>query len=152
MSNEKFQKHINQKIPFVFKDLDGNDDTFMFKPLNVNQFATLMFLADTMDKHEKNKTTIAKESMQEMMGLYTSIVKESYPDLDRELAEQFVVKNFDIFSDLMIKLSPIGTDPKKVAALKKIKEAQAKAGLNKPVDDVTIAKESSPVEPDESSK
>ena len=51
------------------------------------------------------------------------VLKSSYPELDDETAQGFVVNHFTDFTEVLSKLSP-SVDEKKLEALKKIKKMQ----------------------------
>ena len=42
----KFKKHMNKNVKVTLKNIEGEDDEFEFKPLNVEQFATMMVLGE----------------------------------------------------------------------------------------------------------
>jgi len=122
-SIEKFKKHINKSVKVVLKNKDGEEDEFEFKPLNVEQFTTLMVLGDKINK-TGDSSDLDPAYAKDLMNLYVDIIKFSYPDLDNETAGQFVVSNFQELSDIMEKLSPEKMDDKKLETLKRIKEMQ----------------------------
>lgn len=122
---DKFKKHFNGSVEVTLLDINGVEDIFKFKPLNVVQYATMMVLGEQI---QKNPT---KENAIELLQLYVGVVKASYPELDDETAQSFVVSHFVDFTEILDKLSP-SVDEKKVNALKKIKEMQLKHKDNIP--------------------
>jgi hypothetical protein len=66
MSSEKFMKHMNQPIVVKFKDNEGNEDEFKFKPLNVFQFTTLMVLGEKMEKLGTKNEPLDRETIPSM--------------------------------------------------------------------------------------
>lgn len=122
---QRFRNHINAPVTVKF-----GEDEFTFKPLNVKQFATLMLISD---KLENKKDNLTAEDTNMFIGLFVDVVNTSYPELDKETAEQFVVSNFLEFQDVIQKLVP-KTDSTKVEALKKIKEMQKGTNESKPAE------------------
>lgn len=112
---QRFRNHINAPVKVKF-----GDDEFEFKPLNVKQFSTLMLISDKLDN---KKADLTIEDTNSFIGLFVDILKTSYPELEQEIAEQFVVSNFIEFQEVISKLVP-KTDQTKVDALKKIKSLQ----------------------------
>lgn len=140
MTSEMFKKHMNQSISIMF-----GEDEFKFKPLTINQFAIFMYIGDTFEKMEKKGLPMSKEFSKEMLDLYVDIVTNSYPDIPRADAENFVVTNLNKFQDIVIKLAPSNMDERKLKQLMKIKEMQAKSGMVSPVKPVE-SNEVKPVE------
>jgi len=128
MSVEKFKKHINKPVKIMLNDQEGNDDEFEFQPLNVKQFSTMMILGDRISKTtnsdgtQKDGAMMNIEDTKDMMDLYVDVVMTSYPELEKSIAEQFVVANFADFSDIMVKLSPEKIDPRKADLMKKMQQ------------------------------
>ena len=127
MDIEKFKKHINKGIKVKLKASDGTEDEFEFKPLNVEQFSTMMILGNKLNKNPD------KENIKELMNLYVDIVKTSYPEIEQPIAEQFVVSNFTEFANLMVKLAPQNIDEKEAELLRKMQnriKSEEKNGQN----------------------
>ena len=96
---------------------EGEEDEFKFKPLNVEQFVTMMVLGERLQENP------SKEDAKELLNLYVDVLKSSYPELDDESAQGFVVTHFTDFTEILSKLSP-NVDEKKLEALKNIKKMQ----------------------------
>jgi len=122
---DKFQKHCNQPVIIKLKQKDGDEeDEFKFKPLNVQQFSTMMVVGDNINKATEKNEGVSPSDAKAMMNLYVDIVKTSYPDLDDDTVENFVVSNFENFGDIVTQLAPSDMDPRKAEALKKLKKMQ----------------------------
>ena len=121
---EKFKKHMNHDVTITLKNSEGEVDDFTFKPLSVDHFTTLMILGDEIQKKADSSDGIKPETARDLLNLYVDIVLYSYPELDKSVAENFVVANFEKLGDIMTKLAPTNIDPKKADTLKKIKEMQ----------------------------
>lgn len=112
-----FEKHMNQPVSYVI-----GEDTFKFKPLSVFQFTSLMIISDKVEKSKKEGVEMGEDTIKSMVALFRDVVKTSYPDLDDETVDGFVVSNFEIMGDLLTKLSPSGIDERKAKTFKGIHE------------------------------
>jgi len=121
-SIEKFKKYMNGNVKVTLVAPDGTADEFEFKPLNVNQFATLMILGEKLDPAKNAAPDI--ETAKSMLELFVDIVKASYPDLPNSDVENFVINNINEFQDIVTKLAPSNMDKKKLETMKRIKEMQ----------------------------
>jgi len=99
---EKFNKHIGK--PVTIK-IEG--DEFEFKPLNYEQFGKLIVFGGKYGTGKDFDTTkLGEQGAEEMMGLFVDIVKTSYPELDQEKIDSFVVHNLEALGNLLEKLMP----------------------------------------------
>lgn len=120
--NEQFRKHMNQPVDIVI-----GEDTFKFKPLNVFQFTSLMIISDKVEKNKKDGEQMGEDTIKAMIALFKDIVKGSYPDLEDEEVDGFVVSNFERMGDILTKLSPSGVDERKANTFKSIHEKLLKS-------------------------
>ena len=124
---EKVKRHLAKPIPIVLKSESGEEDTFDFKPLNVEQQAILMELSKRMQGREKIKVEdvevpdVKKEDMKDMFDLILDITRGSIHGLDEDTLVDFVNNNFDQLSDKIADLVPQRQDK---SALDKIKKKQ----------------------------
>ena len=124
---EKVKRHLAKPIPIVLKNSEGQEDTFLFKPLNVEHQAILMELSKRMQSREKVKVdgieipSVSKEDMNEMFVLICDITRNSIEGLDEETLKDFVNSNFDVLSE---KLSDLIPKSQNTSALEKIKKKQ----------------------------
>ena len=117
MSIEKFKKHLNELVTVKIRDED-----FQFKPLNTEQFVKL---ADIGNRIDFSNGKMDGPLMKDMIELFGSIVTNSYPEIEKDIAEQFVINNIEEFQEVVQKLSPVkSTDGRRESALNKIKELQ----------------------------
>lgn len=136
MASEKFKKHMGRPVQFPITGEDDNGekvtDIFEFRPLNVEEFTTLMVLGDKFKDADKTGKNITREDADELMKLYVSIVKRSFPEEEDNDVENFVVHNFALLPDLMKKLSPSNLDEKQKKGLDKIRELQKRGQIPQP--------------------
>ena len=124
---EKVKRHLAKPIPIILKNESGEEDSFNFKPLNVEQQAILMELSKRMQSRDKVKVDgmevpdVKKEDMTEMFNLVLDIVRGSISGLDEETLVNFVNSNFNQLSDKLMDLVPTTTNK---SALDKIKKKQ----------------------------
>ena len=87
---EKVKRHLAKTILIVLKNADGEEDTFDFKPLNVEQQAMLMEISKRMRGKEKIKIdgvevpNVDKQDMKDMFDLILDITKGYITGLDEE--------------------------------------------------------------------
>jgi len=129
MSNlEKIKKHLSKPIPITIKNIDGVEDVFYFKPLNVEQQAILMELGKIIQSREiievdgKKLPDVKKEDMIDMFNLILDIVKGSIEDIDEKTAEEFVNSNFEQLSESIFELMPENKSNEQIKLIKKRKE------------------------------
>lgn len=115
---DKFKRHCNMGVDVELENAKGEKDTFKLKPLNPKQFATFSYLAD---KH--NKEGLSMEDTNQMLSLFTDVIKNSYPDLDDDIADNFALFNLADFMLVMDKLAP-KVDKRKADQINKIKQMQ----------------------------
>ena len=124
---EKVKRHLAKPIPIVLKSESGEEDSFDFKPLNVEQQAILMELSKRMQGREKVKVEgvevpdVKKEDMKDMFDLILDITRNSITGLDEETLIDFVNNNFDVLSEKIADLVPKRQEQ---SALEKIKKKQ----------------------------
>lgn len=125
---EKVKRHLAKPVPIVLKNEAGEEDTFFFKPLNVEQQAVLMEVSRRMKTRPMIKLEgievpdITKEDMKEMFDLILDITRSSMDGLDENTLVDFVNNNFDQLSDKLIDLVPKKSDTETAERLKKLKE------------------------------
>lgn len=125
---EKVKRHLAKPIQIVLKNAEGDEDTFDFKPLNVEQQALLIEVSKRMQGRPKVKIAgvevpdVTKDDMKEMFDLILNITKGSITGLDEETLNDFVNTNFDQLSDKLVDLLPKKSDTKAIDKLKKLKE------------------------------
>lgn len=128
---EKVKRHLSKPIPIVLVN-DGQEDTFMFKPLTVEQQAILMELSRGMKDRPKNiidgveVPEVTKEDLNEMFELLKEIVKHSLEGLDNKTIESFVNNNFEQLSEKISDLVPNNKNSKALEAIKRRVEENAK--------------------------
>lgn len=136
---EKVKRHLAKPIPIVLKNLEGDEDTFNFKPLNVEQQAILMEISKQMESRPKIEVQgrqvpdIKREDMKEMVELLKDIVKSSIEELDEATLEDFVNTNFEQLSEKMLDLIPKNQNQSAVELIKKkqeeVRNARQTAGI-----------------------
>ena len=125
---EKVKRHLAKPIPIVLKNSEGEEDTFNFKPLNVEQQAILMEISKRMESRPKIEVQgkqvpdIKKEDMKEMVELLKDIVKGSLEGIDETTLEDFVNTNFEQLSEKSIDLIPKSQNQSALDKIKKIQE------------------------------
>jgi hypothetical protein len=125
---ERMKRHLAKSIPIVLKNENGEEDTFMFKPLNVEQQAILMELSKRMSGREKIKIKgievpdLNKEDMNDMFDLMLDITKFSLGEIEESILLDFVNNNFEELSDRLIDLVPKRSDSDALAKIKKRQE------------------------------
>lgn len=125
---EKVKRHLGKPISITIKNSSGEEDTFNFKPLNIEQQAILMELSKNIQNRPKIKIEgkevpdISKEDMKGMFDLILDICRNSLSDLNEETLVDFVNTNFEqISSQLDLLIGPM--DKKPVDLIKKRQEA-----------------------------
>ena len=136
---EKVKRHLAKPIPIILKNVSGEEDTFDFKPLNVEQQAILMELSKRMKDRDKvtvegvEVPDIKKEDMNEMFNLILDIVRSSINGLDEETLVDFTNSNFNQLSDKLVDLVPSTTNKSALDKIKKIQEEHRNARRPKSV-------------------
>jgi len=102
---EKFKRHIRKAIPFKFKNEKGEEDTFYFKPLTMEQLMTFTLLSEKVDPNTQMPNW-DKEDLKELANVLVGVVKESYPDLEDDIANDFVANHFTEMMEMIQKLMP----------------------------------------------
>lgn len=142
---EKVKRHLSRPIPITIENSDGIEDTFYFKPLNVEQQAIMVELSRTIQGREKTEVEVEKdgkkvkgkipqvnkEDIKEMFEVIKDVVKISIPELDDGTLEEFCNSNFNQLSEALWKLMPDNTDKKSLDLIKKRVEATKNAKQNK---------------------
>ena len=122
---EKVKRHLAKPIPISLKTLEGEEDIFLFKPLNVEQQAILMELSRRVEKREKTKVNgkevpdIKKDDMTEMFNLLVDITRSSITGLDEDTIKEFVNSNFEELSEKMVDLIPVSRNKEFIDNIKK---------------------------------
>jgi len=133
---EKLKRHLSKPIPITIKNLDGAEDVFYLKPLNVEQQAiNAEIFKSIQDREEieiefeedgkKKKMKIpdvTKEDLKELELLLIDVVKNSIEGIDDALAKDFVNTNFEQLMDKLKDLQPKSSSNKDLKLLKKAKE------------------------------
>ena len=121
---EKFKRHIGRSVKFKVKNEEGIEDEFELKPFSVEQFTEFLLISEELNKNPN------QVMVKELFSLYVSIIKHSYPNIDEELAEQFVINNFVEIVDVLEKLTPAKMSDEQRKKLQekidKMKNARAK--------------------------
>ena len=128
---EKIKRHLAKPIPLTFKNVNGEEDTFDFKPLNIEQQAIFMELSRkvqsrpkiTIEGVEVPETT--KEDMNDMFNLMVDIVISSL-NVENEIGKAFVNNNFNELFEKVLDLLPKNPNQ---SALDKIKKKQEELKL-----------------------
>ena len=120
---EKFKRHIGRPIEFKLDKEDGTSDVFQLKPLSVELFTEFMLISEELNKKggEMNPATI-----KDLFDLYVKILINSYPDLDQETAEGFMLNNFVELVDVFNKLMPTKVSDQQKKAIKEKLELMKK--------------------------
>lgn len=125
---EKIKRHLAKPIPIILKNLDGEEDTFFFKPLNIEQQSILMEVSRRIESRDKIKVgdkevpDLKKEDMKEMVDLLVDIVKCSIEGLDETTINDFVNTNFEQLSEKMLDLIPVNPSKNAIELIKKKQE------------------------------
>lgn len=130
---EVFKRHRGKRITISLKNEDGGKDEFKFKPLNTELYATAMILGPKMDAYGNNPEKVTKDDVKDLMGFFKGIILNSYPDLDDEYADEFVVYHIEDMLSIVEKLMPIenSNSDKNSSAMEKIKKMQKQRGTPK---------------------
>lgn len=99
---EKFKRHLGKPVKFVLTNEEGEEDEFSIKPLNMEQYATMIYLSSKF----KEGLVIDKEAAKEFTDLMYDILKNSYPEIDSATLKQFVPANFNQLSEQIPKILP----------------------------------------------
>jgi len=125
---EKVKRHLGRPIPIKLKNSDGEEDSFDFKPLNIEQQAILMELSNRIQRREKHLVDgieipgVNKEDMVEMFELLCDITKKSIQGIETEILLDFVNTNFDTLSDKISDLLPQRSDKEAIDKIRKRQE------------------------------
>jgi hypothetical protein len=106
----KFKKHIGRTVKFSLINEDGTEDEFEIKPMSVETFTEFMMISEKMDS--LNKAEIPEKEQQRLMvhelfGMYKRVVRDSYPELDDQTAQDFVIQNFTVLIGFLNDIMPI---------------------------------------------
>jgi len=125
---EKIKRHLAKPVSIVLKSASGEEDTFDFKPLNVEQQAILMELSKRIKSREKIKIKgvevpdVNKEDMTGMFDLILDIARGSLGEIEESTLRDFVNTNFDQLSDKLEALIPVKSESDALAKIKKKQE------------------------------
>lgn len=129
---EKVKRHLGKPIPLSLKNIDGEEDVFYFKPLNIEQQAILMELSNRIKDRPKIKVEgkevpkLKKEDMNELFELILDICEGSMKGIDKETIVNFANNNFDQISNKLEKLIPNLDESKMELIKKKLEEGNVK--------------------------
>ena len=123
-TEDKFKRHLGLPVSVKLKNARGEEDEFNFRPLKTEKLLDMLDLSKEIDK----SGDITKEQANHMISLIKQMVELSYPELSKEIIEDFISYN-------LMKLLPIffevhGWDEdtenisKKLADLRKKKEGK----------------------------
>lgn len=105
--SDKWEKVSIYDVDFKIEDSDGVEQVFTFKPL---PFATYPKVYDLLSKFSDIDSTDGKafinsldeKTMNNLLEVELQMVMNSYPDMNREKAERFVLSNvFDLIDPLV---------------------------------------------------
>ena len=138
--NTAFDRYRNRSEKIELEDSDGIVRPYFFKNLNNEQFIELLTVGKLVSekmkvilkinpidplatKEEKERAEMAAMSeiglMPEVMNgtssLFKSIVKRSYPELEPEVIEEFVMEHMMDYEEIISKLVPKGREKAKVS-------------------------------------
>jgi len=125
---EMVKRHLAKPVSIILKNSSGEEDTFLFKPLNIEQQAILMEISKRMQSREKVKIdgievpSVSKEDMNEMFELMLDITKNSIEGIDETILKDFVNSNFNVLSEKMSDLIPKSQSSSAVDKIKKKQE------------------------------
>ena len=113
MSNlEKIKRQLSKPIPIKIVNDAGEEDEFMFKPLNIEQQAIMMEISKKIQSRPMIEIEgvevpdLAKEDMIDMGDLIKDVVMSSIPELTEEDAKDFTSDNFNQLSEALADLMP----------------------------------------------
>jgi len=121
------KRHLAKSVPITFKNEEGEEDTFMFKPLNIEQQALFMEISKNIECKKKivvngvEVPDVTKEDIMEVSSLFENIVKTSMPELDEATIKEFVNSNFE---ELFAKITVLLPKTQSSNALELIKQRQ----------------------------
>ena len=128
---EKIKRQLSKPIPVKIVNSAGEEDEFMFKPLNIEQQAIMMEVGKRIqsrkmvDVEGTSVPDVSKEDMIDMGNLVEDIVRTSMPEIDEETIKDFTSTNFNQLSNVLIDLMP--KENENVSLIKKkLEEANAK--------------------------
>jgi len=123
----KFRRHTGKSVKFKVKNEQGDEDEFELLPMNVEEFAQFIVIAE-----ELNKDT-SKSMAKELITLYKDLIKRSYPNLPEDVVDGFLINNFESIMDTLQKLVPVeGNANKRQDLMKKIKQMQKGSKTEEP--------------------
>jgi predicted dienelactone hydrolase len=131
---EAIKRHLAKPIPITFKNAEGEEDTFTFKPFNIEQQALFMEISKRMESRKKvtvknaegqdvSVPEVTKEDIIEVSKLFEDIVKNSIPEMDDETAKEFVNSNFEVLFQKIELLIPKTQNSSALELIKQRKEA-----------------------------
>lgn len=130
----KFRRHANKPYKMYMKCEDGTNELFEFKPIDVNDFVTMMLISEKIESG-----SFGKDMIEDLFDIYRNIITKSYPEMkeETELVDSFIIANFKEFMSLIDKLSPEELDEdKKKKLMDRIKQMQQnKSAQNNPSGD-----------------
>ncbi len=109
---EKVKRQLARPISIKITNESGEEDEFMFKPLNIEQQAIMMELGQKVQSRKlimvngKEVPELSKEDVLEMESLVLNVVQTSIPELEEEVAKDFVSNNFSQLSNSLEDLMP----------------------------------------------
>jgi len=101
MDVEKFKRNA-----ILGKEFMIGEDKFFFKPLDVSYLPVMMEISGALEKDEK--AIFDKDVSGKMFGLIKDFVKNSYPELDEELLNAFIIKNLTFIQDALLEVNMSG--------------------------------------------
>lgn len=135
---ESLKRHLAKPIPITFKNAAGEEDTFMFKPFNIEQQAVFMEISKKIEGRKKimingiESPDVSKDDIVEVSTLFEDVVmnslKSQIEGIDDETVKEFVNSNFEVLFEKMELLIPKTQSSNALALIKQRKEAVQSGG------------------------
>ena len=134
---ESLKRHLAKPVPITFKNSAGEEDTFLFKPFNIEQQAVFMEISKKIESRKKviingvESPDVGKEDILEVSALFEDVVmnslKSQIEGLDDETVKEFINSNFEVLFEKIELLIPKTQNANALELIKQRKEA-AKSG------------------------
>ena len=131
---DKFKKHVGRSVKFKLANPDGTEDEFELKQMSIETFTEFMLLSERLDQLNKSEMPNKdqhREMVKEIFGIYKKIVMESYPEIDEETAQNFIIQNFPVIIGVLNDIMPVKISEEdkqillqKVSMFKNVNEGQ----------------------------
>ena len=128
METNRIDRHLGKAKAVTFKNEDGVEDVFEFKPLGAEYLADFLLLAKKMQKG--GMEGMDDDSAQRLKKLLIAMSKTSFPDVAEDKISVFVMQNFAKLTEILFEINDFGAGrdselKKRIEQIRKLKQDES---------------------------